>query len=73
VLFRIRQEPESHFHSPTTPLQSAPKKRSVLGAAAAIVAIHLLLIGWAVIRSQYPLEPVEVPAPEIFSNGMPLP
>lgn len=73
MLFRIRQEPEAHFLSPTTPLRSAPKKRSVLGAAAAIVAIHLLLIGWAVVRSQYPFEPVAVPAPELLSNGMPLP
>lgn len=63
MLFRKRHEPKSHLLS----------SNDAVYTAAAIIAISLLLIGCAFIRSQYPYEPTAVLAPEPLSNGMPLP
>ena len=73
MVFRTDQETESLFPSPNEVPKPSPEKLSVAYTVAAIVSIHMVLIGCAFIRWQHPVEAPAVPAPELLSNGMPLP
>ena len=59
--------------APNDTAATPAKRPSLAQALIAIAAIHLLLVCCAIAFAQYPREASAIPAPEEFSNGMPLP
>ena len=59
--------------APNDSVAISAKRPSLAQALIAIAAIHLLLVCCAIVSAQYPREAAAIPAPEEFSNGMPLP